>query len=198
MGGQQPSSRSSICSSVQGGAGGALWEATAQTSWSMVPSTGVVGSGFLLVQNYILPHVAKVGRHFLDDEGIDVTNWLSRSSDLNSIPHIWDIMVSVHPTQPSTRQTVQELTHGLIQVWKQIPRGIISWLIRNMPRCCRGCIQARRAHTRFWVTLWVVVMKFTQLGWACDFKFSLWIQSACVDGFGSFCFFDFQLEWYFN
>ena len=33
--------------------------------------TGAVGSGFLLVQDNVRPHVARVCRQFLDDEGID-------------------------------------------------------------------------------------------------------------------------------
>ena len=35
------------------------------------PYAGVVGPGFLLVQDNARPHVARVGRQFLDDEGID-------------------------------------------------------------------------------------------------------------------------------
>lgn len=54
-------------------------------------TAGAVGPGFLLVQDYALPDVAKVWRHFLGDEAIDVTNGPSCSSDLNSIEHIWDM-----------------------------------------------------------------------------------------------------------
>ena len=43
----------------------------------------------------------------VEDEGIDATDLLSCSPDLNP-------------------QTVQELTDGLIQVWEEIPQDTIS------------------------------------------------------------------------
>ncbi len=56
------------------------------------PYAGAVGPGFLLVHNNARPHVARVCRQFLEDEGIDTIECPPRSPDLNPKEHLWDIM----------------------------------------------------------------------------------------------------------
>lgn len=113
------------------------------------PYAGAVGPGFLLVQDNARPHVARVCRQFLDEEGIDAVDWPARSPDLNPIEHVWDIMYRRIRQRAAAPQTVQELTNALIQVWQEIPQDTIRRLIRSMPRRCRECIQARGGHTRY-------------------------------------------------
>lgn len=61
------------------------------------PYAGAVGPGFLLMQDNARSHVAGVCQQFLQDESIDAMNWPARSSYLNPIEHIWNIMSrSIH------------------------------------------------------------------------------------------------------
>uniref|UniRef100_A0AAY5KE76 Tc1-like transposase DDE domain-containing protein n=1 Tax=Esox lucius TaxID=8010 RepID=A0AAY5KE76_ESOLU len=103
---------------------------------------GAVGPGFLLVQDTAQSHVARVCRQFQDDEGIDATDWPSRSPDLNPIESPWDIMYWCIQHRQVATQTLQEVTDTLIQVWEEIPQDTICRLIRSIPRRCGGCIQA--------------------------------------------------------
>lgn len=51
---------------------------------------------FLLVHDDARPHVLRVCRQFLEDEGIDTINWHPRLLGLNLVEQLGDI-VSVHP-----------------------------------------------------------------------------------------------------
>ncbi|KAJ8375922.1 hypothetical protein SKAU_G00065020 [Synaphobranchus kaupii] len=104
------------------------------------PYAGAVSPGFLLVQDNAWPHVARVCRQFLDEEGIDAIDWPSRSPDLNTIDHLWDVMYRCIRCRQVPPQTVQELTDALIQVWEEIPQDTIRRLIRSMPRHCRDIL----------------------------------------------------------
>ncbi|KAG2470935.1 TC1A transposase, partial [Polypterus senegalus] len=113
------------------------------------PYAGAVGPGFLLMHDNARPHVARVCRQYLEDEGIETIEWPSRSPDLNPIEHLWDIMFRSIRHRQVAPQTVQQLRNALIQIWEEMPQDTIRRLIRSMPRRCQACIQARGGHTRY-------------------------------------------------
>ncbi len=108
------------------------------------PYAGAVGPGF-----NARPHVARVCRQFLEDEGIDTIEWPPRSPDLNPIEHLWDIMFRSIRCRQVAPQTVQELSDALVQIWEEIPQDTIRRLIRNVPGRCQACIQACGGHTNY-------------------------------------------------
>ena len=100
------------------------------------PYAGAVGPGFLLVQDNAQPHVARVCRQFLDDEGIDAIDWPSRSSDLNPTENLWDLMywcIRCYKVVPQT-----------VQVWKEITQDTIQHLIEEHAQMLSG------VHTGTW------------------------------------------------
>uniref|UniRef100_A0A1A7YAS8 Transposase Tc1-like domain-containing protein n=2 Tax=Iconisemion striatum TaxID=60296 RepID=A0A1A7YAS8_9TELE len=113
------------------------------------PYADAVGPGFLLMHDNARPHVARVCRQYLEDEGIETIEWPSRSPDLNPIEHLWDIMFGSIRRRQVAPQTVQELRDALTQIWEEMPQDTIRCLIRSMPRRCQACTQARGGHTRY-------------------------------------------------
>ncbi|KAI4895431.1 hypothetical protein NFI96_007287 [Prochilodus magdalenae] len=97
------------------------------------PYAGAVGPGFLLVHNNARPHVARVCRQFLENEGIDTIDWRTGSPDLNPIEHLWDIMFRSIRRHQVAPQAVQELSDALVQIWEEIPQDTIRRLIRSIP-----------------------------------------------------------------
>ncbi|KAI4872514.1 hypothetical protein NFI96_009770, partial [Prochilodus magdalenae] len=86
------------------------------------PYAGAVGPGFLLVHNNARPHVVRVCRQFLENEGIDTIDGPTGSPDLNPIEHLWDIMFRSIRRHQVALQTVQELNDVLVQIWEEIPQ----------------------------------------------------------------------------
>ncbi len=142
------------------------------------PVAGVVGPGFLLVHDNGRPHVARVCRQFLEDEGIDTIECPTRSPDLNPIEHLWDIMFRFIRSRQVAPQTVQEINDALVQIWEEIRQDTIRRLFRSMLRHCQECTQARGGNTNYWVPFWVAAVTFQQNGLACCIIFSLWFSGG--------------------
>ncbi|KAI4881904.1 hypothetical protein NFI96_004087 [Prochilodus magdalenae] len=106
------------------------------------PSAGAVGPGFLLVHNNAWPHVVRVCRQFLENEGIDTIDWPTGSPDLNLIEHLWDIMFWFIRRHQVALQIVQELRDVLVQIWEEIPQDTIHHLIRSITTSSKASLSS--------------------------------------------------------
>ncbi|KAI4900119.1 hypothetical protein NFI96_024379 [Prochilodus magdalenae] len=82
------------------------------------PYAGAVGPGFLLVHNSAWPHVARVCRQFLENEGIDTIDWPTGSPDLNPIEYLRDIVdgsiiITAHYNYPNNQTQMDYLNNNL-------------------------------------------------------------------------------------
>ncbi|XP_076137871.1 uncharacterized protein LOC143121397 [Alosa pseudoharengus] len=68
------------------------------------------------------PHVARVCRQFLEDEGIDTIDCPPHSPDLNPVEHLLDIVFWSIQHRQVAPQTVKELNDGRVHIWERTPR----------------------------------------------------------------------------
>ena len=114
------------------------------------PFAGAVMPDFIVMQDNARACTARFGKAYLDQEGIDVMEWPVRSLDLNPIELLWDMLqrrVSQH--RPNPPQTVQNIRDALMEKRNVIDQRSMRRLIRDMPRRCRECIQARGSYTSY-------------------------------------------------
>ena len=91
------------------------------------PYAGAVGPGLLLMHDNARPHVARVCRQYLEDEGIDTIECPSRSPDLNPIEHLWDIMF-----RSIRRRQVAPQTLGGLQTSHKTPSFVSLGACRDV------------------------------------------------------------------
>ena len=111
------------------------------------PYAGAVGENFILMNDNVRAHKARITDQYLEQATIVRMEWPARSPDLNPIEHAWDMLqaaVSSRPVQPAS---VQELRQALLEEWDQIPQYKIRSLISSMRRRCQAVIEARGHHT---------------------------------------------------
>lgn len=125
-----------------------------------------MGPSFHLVQDNAWPLAAKVCRHFLGDEGTDAADWTSHLPDLKSNLTPKGHSVSVHPKTPCAT------TDCAGAQWRPNPRLEADFPghhplshqehTKTLSRVHTGAIQTTES-------LWVALLKFIQVGKACDF-----------------------------
>jgi hypothetical protein len=98
-------------------------------------------AGVVFQQDNARPYIVKISSTFLQQAEVESLPWPARSSDLNPIEHVWDIMGRRLRRFPQQANSLEELRRHLEQVWKEIPQEEIdNNLIRGMPQRVRECI----------------------------------------------------------
>ncbi|GFV76268.1 transposable element Tcb1 transposase [Trichonephila clavipes] len=97
--------------------------------------------GAIYQQDNTRPHTARLSQQCL--QGYDVLPWPARSPDLSPIEHVCDALG--RQLQPS--RDTGELTAQMQRLWQDLPQGVISDLIKSMPRRISACIAARGGFT---------------------------------------------------
>ncbi|GFU32961.1 transposable element Tcb2 transposase [Trichonephila clavipes] len=99
--------------------------------------------GAIYQQDNARPHTARLSQQCL--QVYDVLPWPARSPDLSPIEHVCDALG--RQLQPS--RDTGELTAQMQRLWQDLPQGVISDLIKSMPRRISACIAARGGFTTY-------------------------------------------------
>ena len=100
-------------------------------------------------QDNARPHVARVCRDFLNQNNVQVLDWLPYSPDLNPIEHLWAALDRRVRKRVNVPNNVAQLQLALIQEWNNIPQRTIDNLVGSMVRRVRAATAARGGHTRY-------------------------------------------------
>ncbi|GFS93840.1 transposable element Tc1 transposase [Trichonephila clavipes] len=99
-----------------------------------------ISQGAIYQQDNARPHTARLSQQCL--QGYDVLPWPARSPDLSPIDHALGRQL-----QPS--RDTGELTAQMQRLWQDLPQGVISDLIKSMPRRISACIAVRGGFTTY-------------------------------------------------
>ncbi|GFV31935.1 uncharacterized protein TNCV_3494881 [Trichonephila clavipes] len=98
--------------------------------------------GAIYQQDNARPHTARLSQQCL--QGYDVLPWPARSPDFfanRACLRRWEGNFS--------RRDTGELTVQMQRLWQDLPQGVISDLIKSMPRRISACIAARGGFTTY-------------------------------------------------
>lgn len=108
-----------------------------------------MGPDCILMQDNARPHTDYLTTQYLARETIEILLWPARSSDLNPIENVWDMLQSAISCRPAHPVTLAELRAALQKEWSRIPQLKISHLIYSIRRRCQAVINARGHHKRY-------------------------------------------------
>lgn len=115
----------------------------------VVPMRAAVGDDFILMQDNVTPHTARVTAAFLENEGIETLDWPSKSLDLNAIENLWDKLKTETDKHVHDDTTLADLPKILTRAWNRIDQVQISNLTNSMRRRCMAVIDNDGGHIRY-------------------------------------------------
>ena len=113
------------------------------------PFLGAMGDNACLVQDNARPHTVYVIQEYLEQDSIETIDWPARSSDLNCIEHMWDIVYRQVSGSANPPRSVQELEIAVVQAWTNVPQQQIRALVQSMANRCKECLDSRDGHTHY-------------------------------------------------
>ena len=91
-------------------------------------------------------HTAKTTQEWLRDKSLNVLEWPSQSSDLNSIEHLWrDLKIAVQRCFPSNLTELERIC----KEWEKLPKYRCAKLVVSYPRRLKAIIAAKGASTKY-------------------------------------------------
>lgn len=106
-------------------------------------------NGDLLVQDNAPPHACNSTRAWLNNNGIPIVTWPSRSPDLNPIENVWGVLVRAVYAEGKQYTSIIELRNSIQKEWRKIELDLLKTLITSMPQRIFDCITAKGSHTRY-------------------------------------------------
>ena len=106
-------------------------------------------ANFIYQQDNAPAHSAVRVQRFLEDAGIRVLPWPSRSPDLNPIEHVWDAIARGINSRPDPAESQEQLRAWVLHEWNSLPQEFIDNLILSLPIRVRAVIEAHVRHTRY-------------------------------------------------
>ncbi|XP_050672781.1 transposable element Tc1 transposase [Leptidea sinapis] len=99
--------------------------------------------GSMLMHDNARPHTAHIVQEYIQEVGISVMAWPSRSPDLNPIEHAWDELGRLVRNRRPPPTTLRALKQALVEEWENIPQHRLRNLVFSMPNLLAAVIRAR-------------------------------------------------------
>ena len=81
-------------------------------------------------------HTAHSVRDFLQDNNVSILPWPLKSTDLNTIEHVWDLLDWSVRARAMPPRNVRELAGGLVEKWGNISQQELANLVQSTWRRC--------------------------------------------------------------
>lgn len=124
----------------------------------------------------VMPHRANIINQNLDAETIKKTGRFSKSLDLNTIKHVWNVLqrnVQHYDSVPSKTNNPEV---SLLYKWDRILRKTFHSFNRRFPKAMQGCNSRKGATKRIdicWIHCRILIKQIMQLLDMENWKFTL-------------------------